>query len=66
MSTVNGGTTQVPLTILGDMAVEGDHTFSVEVEDGDLVVPGQDAIIEITDNDCELCDILFIVDYLCT
>ena len=52
-STTNGVTISVPLDILSDEAVEGDHTFSVEVVDSDLVIPGQAATIEITDNDCE-------------
>ena len=56
-STGNGDMISVPLDILNDTAVEGDHTFSVEVVDSDLVMPGQAATIEITDNDCEFFSI---------
>ncbi|CAI8030780.1 hypothetical protein GBAR_LOCUS17466, partial [Geodia barretti] len=56
-STANGDIISVPLDILSDTAVEGDHTFSVEVVDSDLVMPGQAATIEITDNDCEFFSI---------
>ena len=52
-TTANGDTILVPLDILNDTAVEGNHTFFVEVVDSDLVIPGQAANIEIIDNDCE-------------
>ena len=52
-NSVNGNNFPVSLEILGDSEVEGDHTFSAEVVDSDLVIPGQDTTIQITDNDCE-------------
>ena len=52
-TTMDGDVIPVPLTILSDEAVEGLHSFSVEVEDSALVEPGQDATIEIMDNDSE-------------
>ena len=60
ITTTNGDQIPVPLEILSDEAVEGDHTFSAAVQDSDLVIPGQATTIEITDNDCEgLLEYLF-------
>lgn len=53
ISTMNGATFEVLLEILNDTAVEGDHSFFVEVEESDLVIPGSNATIQIIDNDCE-------------
>ena len=53
MNTADGDELLVNLTILGDAAVEGLHSFMVSVEASSLVVPGSDATINIVDNDSE-------------
>ena len=53
MSTADGDTFPVGLTILNDDAVEGLHSFMASVEGSSLVVPGSDATINIVDNDSE-------------
>ena len=53
LSTVDGDTFPVGLTILSDVAVEGLHSFMASVEASSVVVPGSDATINIVDNDSE-------------
>ena len=58
VTTMNGNTVDVPLEILSDLAVEGNHSFSVEVVNTELVTPGQSSEIVIIDNDCKKCPVL--------
>ena len=53
ITTADGDTFSVDLTILNDDAVEGLHSFMASVEASSLVVPGSDATINIVDNDSE-------------
>ena len=53
MSTSDGDTFPVGVTILNDDVVEGLHSFMASVEASSLVVPGSDATINIVDNDSE-------------
>ena len=53
ISTADGDTFPVGLTILSDDAVEGLQSFMASVDASSLLVPGSDATINIVDNDCE-------------
>ena len=56
MTTANGDSIFVSVNILDDESVEGLHTFTVEVEDTDLVAPWTPATVEIIDNDSKCAD----------
>ena len=44
----------MPVNIVSDAVVEGDHNFTVAVADGPLVTPGQSTTVLIVDSDCKL------------